>query len=106
MGNFNFTVRTKRWAKFLVNYINERLHGLDFSMVYVGMIQQNMEEFHGYSMADAGDMKRILKAIPVDMSRADTLDVASVASTLSEQKERAWNANCVQTQSGGCKRKI
>ena len=70
------------------------------------MIQQNMEEFHEYSMADAGDMKRILKAIPVDMSRADALDVASVASTLSEQKERAWNANCVQTQSGGCKRKI
>lgn len=44
-------------------------------MVYVGQIQQNVEEFHGYSMTDAGAMKRMLQAIPIDVSKAAFLDV-------------------------------
>lgn len=36
VGNKTFTVRAKRWMKFFRNYVNERIHGLDFSMVYVG----------------------------------------------------------------------
>lgn len=75
MGNMTFTVRAKRWAKFLVNYINERVHGLDFSMFYVGQIQRSVAEFHGYSMTDADDMKRMLQAIPIDPTEAAFLDV-------------------------------
>lgn len=60
MGNYDFTVRAKRWSKFLLNYLKERLRGLDFSMVYVGDLQKNTAEYHGYSMTDADDMKRIL----------------------------------------------
>lgn len=75
MGNYNFTVRTKRWAKFFINYIGEKLHGLDFSMVYVGELQRNTEDFHGYSMTDAGDMKRMLQSIPLDVNQASFLDI-------------------------------
>ena len=76
-GNFNLVVRTKRWVKFFLNYVNEKLHGLDFSMVYVGDIQRNTAEFHGYSMTDAGDMKRMLQAIPVNPADAAFLDMAA-----------------------------
>ena len=36
MGNNSLTLRSKRWAKFALHSIRERLRGLDFSMVYVG----------------------------------------------------------------------
>ena len=51
------------------------MHGLDFSMVYVGDLQRNVEEFHGYSMTDADDMKRMLGAVPVDPRQSAFLDV-------------------------------
>lgn len=75
MGNYTLTLRAKRWAKFFVNYMWERLHGLDFSMVYVGKLQQEVAEFHGYSMTDAGDMKRMLQGVPVEVGKAAFLDV-------------------------------
>lgn len=75
MSNYSFTVRAKRWTKFLFSCVWERLHGLDFSMVYVGLLQQNTPEFHGYSMTDAGDMKRMLQAVPIDPAGAAFLDV-------------------------------
>lgn len=75
MGNYTFTLRAKRWVKFFVNYINERICGLDFSMVYVGQLQKEIAEFHGYSMTDAGDMKRMLQAVPIDTGKAAFLDV-------------------------------
>ena len=75
MSNFSFVVRARRWARFSVNYIKERIRGLDFSMVYVGTIQKNVDEFHGYSMTDEKDMKRMLKAIPVNAKEASFLDV-------------------------------
>ena len=75
MSNYSFGVRTKRWIRFSINYIKERMRGLDFSMVYVGDIQKNVEEFHGYSMTDEKDMKRMLKAIPVNPSECSFLDV-------------------------------
>lgn len=75
MGNSTFSVRAKRWARFLVHYAGERLRGLDFSMVYVGDLQRNVDDFHGYSMTDAGDMKRMLKEVPVDPFHAAFLDV-------------------------------
>ena len=75
MSNFTFHVRAKRWAKFLKNYINERFHGLDFSLVYVGELQRNVEEFHGYSMTDADDLKRMIQAVPVDPHDKAFLDV-------------------------------
>lgn len=75
MGNYDFTGRAKRWTKFFVHYLNERVRGLDFSMVYVGDLQKNTEEYHGYSMTDATDMKRILQAVPVDPRKSAFLDV-------------------------------
>lgn len=75
MGNYSIHVRTKRWAKFLVNCVRERAHGLDFSMVYVGELQENTAEFHGYSMTDEGDMKRMLRAVPVEPAHCAFLDV-------------------------------
>ena len=63
MGNYTFIHRVKRWAKYLKNYIKEKLHGLDFSMVYVGDLQRNVDEFHGYSMTDADDMKWMLRSL-------------------------------------------
>lgn len=75
MGNNTFTVRAKRWMKFFKNYVNERVHGLDFSMVYVGSLQRRVAEFHGYSMTDADDMKKMLRALPIDPGEADFLDV-------------------------------
>ena len=75
MGNYSLPVRAKRWAKFLVNYASEKVRGLDFSMVYVGDIQRNVEDFHGYSMTDAGDMRRMLKAVPVDPGKSAFIDV-------------------------------
>lgn len=75
MGNNSLKVRAKRWARFMVNYARERVHGLDFSMVYVGEIQQNTEEFHGYSMTDEGDMNQMLRAIPVKPENCAFLDV-------------------------------
>ncbi|WP_243111272.1 hypothetical protein [Acutalibacter sp. 1XD8-33] len=53
----------------------ERLHGLDLSMVYVGDLQKNTDEYHGYSMTDADHMKRILQAVPVTPSKSAFLDV-------------------------------
>ncbi len=75
MGNYSFGVRARRWAKFLVNSVNEKLHGLDFSMVYVGELQKKVEEFHGYSMTDAGAMKKMLRAVPVDPANSSFLDI-------------------------------
>ena len=75
MSNYSFGVRTKRWIRFSINYIKERMRGLEFSMVYVGDIQKNVAEFHGYSMTDEKDMKRMLKAIPVNPSECSFLDV-------------------------------
>lgn len=75
MSNYSFSVRIRRWAKYLINTIDERLHGLDFSMVYVGDIQRSQAEIHGYSMTDAGDMKRILQAIPVKAGESAFLDI-------------------------------
>lgn len=75
MSNYSIGVRSKRWAKFLANYLREKVHGLDFSMVYVGKIQESVDEFHGYSMTDAGDMRRILEAVPVDPAKSAFLDV-------------------------------
>ncbi len=75
MGNYSLPVRAKRWAKFLVNYASEKVRGLDFSMVYVGDIQRNVEDFHGYSTTDAGDMRRMLKAVPVDPGKSAFIDV-------------------------------
>jgi len=75
MSNNSITTRGKRWAKFLVNYGYEKLHGLDFSMFYVGEQQRNVLEYHGYSMTDAGDMKRMLRAVPVDPADAAFIDV-------------------------------
>ncbi len=75
MGNYDFTVRARRWSKFLLNYLKERLRGLDFSMVYVGDLQKNTAEYHGYSMTDADDMKRILGAVPIIPSKSAFLDV-------------------------------
>ena len=59
----------------MVNYVREKAKGLDFSMVYVGDLQRNVEEFHGYSMTDAGDMRRMLKAVPVDPGRSAFIDI-------------------------------
>lgn len=59
----------------MVNYVSEKAKGLDFSMVYVGDLQRNVEEFHGYSMTDAGDMRRMLKAVPVDPGRSAFIDI-------------------------------
>ncbi len=75
MGNYDFKVRSKRWIKFLANSIYERIRGLDFSMVYVGELQRNVEEFHGYSMTDSGDMKRVLQRIPAIPQKSAFLDV-------------------------------
>lgn len=75
MGNFSMAVRVKRWTKFFVNYLWERMRGLDFSMLYVGELQRTVDEFHGYSMTDAGDMKRMLQAVPVDPARSAFIDV-------------------------------
>lgn len=75
MSNYSPAIRVKRWVKFLAHYINERLCGLDFSMVYVGDLQRHTAEFHGYSMTDAGDMKRMLQSIPLDVSQASFLDI-------------------------------
>ena len=75
MGNYTFTLRAKRWMKFLLNYTKERMRGLDFSMVYVGEIQRNTDEFHGYSMTDADDMKRMLRSLPADAGKLSFLDV-------------------------------
>ena len=75
MSNFSFSMRMKRWGKYLRNYMKERAHGLDFSMVYVGDIQRNTEEFHGYSMTDEDDLKHMLRALPVDPHETAFLDV-------------------------------
>lgn len=75
MGNFDFTVRAKRRIKYFVNYVKERAKGLDFSMLYVGELQRTVDEFHGYSMTDAGDMKRMLRALPVDPTKSAFLDI-------------------------------
>ena len=75
MSNYTFHVRAKRWARFLLNYLNERLHGVDFSMVYVDPEKKKSAEYHGYSMTDAKDMKQILQAVPVNRSKSAFLDV-------------------------------
>lgn len=75
MGNYRFRIRIKRWTRFGMNYVKEKVHGLDFSMVYVGEIQENITEFHGYSMTDEEDMKRMLAAIPVQPEKCAFLDI-------------------------------
>ena len=75
MGNNQLLVRGKRWGKFFFSYMRERMSGLDFSMVYVGDLQRNTAEYHGYSMTDAGDMKRMLRAVPVEPEKFAFLDV-------------------------------
>lgn len=75
MGNYDFRIRAKRWCKYLTNYFQEKLHGLDFSMVYVGDLQRNTDEYHGYSMTDANDLKKMLHAVPVKAETLAFLDV-------------------------------
>ena len=75
MGNKSFFVRTRRYAKFAWRYLGERLRGLDFSMVYVGDIQRNTTEFHGYSMTDSDTMRRLLMSLPVDPTKSSFLDI-------------------------------
>lgn len=75
MKHEKITLRVRRWAKYFISYVNERIHGLDFSMLYVGDLQRNVEEFHGYSMTDADDMRRMLQSIPIDASKATFLDI-------------------------------
>lgn len=75
MGNYNVTVRARRWAKFAWNVIGERIRGLDFSMVYVGELQRNTREFHGYSMTDAGAMKEMLRSLPLDRGSSAFIDI-------------------------------
>jgi len=66
MGNYTFKIRAKRWCKYLINCLREKTGGLDFSMVYVGDLQRNTNEYHGYSMTDADDLKRMLLAVPIE----------------------------------------
>ena len=75
MSNYSFHVRAKCWAKFMFNCAIEKFKGLDFSMLYVDQQRKDSDDYHGYSMTDAGDMKRILKALPVDVTKAAFLDV-------------------------------
>lgn len=75
MGNYTFSVRARRWAKFFINSLLEKTRGLDFSMVYVGELQKSIDEYHGYSMTDAGDMKRMLQVVPVDPKKSAFLDI-------------------------------
>lgn len=75
MGNYDFTVRLKRWIKFFFQAVGERVRGLDFSTLYVGDLQRNTEAFHGYSMTDADAMREMLRAVPVEVSAAAFLDV-------------------------------
>lgn len=76
MGNNQLLVRGKRRGKFFFSYMRERMSGLNFSMVYVGDLQRNTAEYHGYSMTDAGDMKRMLRAVPVEPEKFAFLDVS------------------------------
>ena len=75
MSNYTFSVRVRRWAKYFINTVIEKMQGLDFSMVYVGELQKSIDEYHGYSMTDAGDMKRMLQAVPVEPAKAAFLDI-------------------------------
>ena len=59
----------------MFNCAVEKLRGLDFSMLYVDQERKDSDDYHGCSMTDAGDMKRILKALPVDVTQAAFLDV-------------------------------
>ena len=52
MSNTCIHVRAKRWAKFLKNYLKERVHGLDFSMVYVGDLQRNVEDYKNFLLSE------------------------------------------------------
>lgn len=75
MGNYSFHVRARRWIKFMFSCATEKFRGLDFSMLYVDQQRKASEDYHGYSMTDAGDMKRILKALPIDVAKAAFFDV-------------------------------
>lgn len=44
-------------------------------MVYVGDLQKNTDEYHGYSMTDSDDLNRMLQAVPVTPSKSAFLDV-------------------------------
>lgn len=83
MSNYSFTVRAKRWTKFLFSCVWERLHGLDFSMVYVGLLQQNTPEFHGYKRIAGLDLDPyLLKIARQNMARlhlhADCIEANAV----------------------------
>ena len=71
----HFYVRARRWVKFFGQYVDERLHGLDFSLFYVGDEHRQVEEFHGYSMTDPGAMKKMLLEVPVRPEESAFLDV-------------------------------
>ena len=75
MGDESLSLRMRRWGKYLKNYIRERAHGLDFSLLYVGPLQRNVDEFAGYSMTDADDLKAMLRHLPVTPSETSILDV-------------------------------
>ena len=68
-------VRGRRWVKFFGQYVDERLHGLDFSLFYVSDLHRKVDEFHGYSMTDAGAMRKMLSAVPVAPAESAFLDV-------------------------------
>ncbi|WP_290461668.1 methyltransferase domain-containing protein [Acutalibacter muris] len=74
-GNYKPTVRARRWARFMLNYIGEKLRGLDFSMVYVGDLQRNVEHYHGYSMTDEKEMRRILGTVPLEPAKTGFIDL-------------------------------
>ena len=62
--------------KFLKNYLKDReCTALILAWSMWGDLQRNVEEFHGYSMTDADDMKRMLGAVPVDPRQSAFLDV-------------------------------
>ncbi len=65
---FNY-YKYKRYAKYLVQYLGERIRGIDFTMRDLSLIEETGGVLHGYSKTDDKHAEEILDCLDVDCSK-------------------------------------
>lgn len=67
--------RIIRYIIFMVEYIQEKCRGLDFTMPCAGELTKDTSLYNGYCKTPEQHMKKILKGLPIDFSKKRFMDV-------------------------------
>jgi len=64
-----------RYIIFMVEYIQEKCRGLDFTMPFAGELTKDTPMYNGYCKTPEQHMKKILNDLPIDFSNKRFMDV-------------------------------